>query len=59
MEPNWSTPATTFELDGCEAGRLDKIHWLAAEAPRIFERLRVCVNRNTTHLRSESLKLGP
>jgi len=50
MEPNWSTPAMTLELDGCEAGRMDKIRRLGAEAPRIFERLRVCVDKNTRHL---------
>jgi hypothetical protein len=44
LEPGWSTPAQGFEVDGCEADRIDKIRWLRQQYPSALEELRVCVD---------------
>ena len=50
IEPNWSTPAVGFDLDGSSANRIDKIRSIAELDPRAFRRLRVCVGRPTEGL---------
>jgi hypothetical protein len=50
IEPNWSTPAVGFDLDGLRANRIDKIRSIAELDPGAFRRLRVCVGRPTEGL---------
>ncbi len=42
IEPNWSTSTMSFELDGCEADRIEKLGFLAKSRPECFRWLRVC-----------------
>jgi len=42
LEPNWSTSAARFALDGGEADRIDKVRWLFEHAPDALRRVRVC-----------------
>ncbi|MHC4845337.1 MAG: hypothetical protein ACYTCU_04155 [Planctomycetota bacterium] len=42
LEPQWSTTAARFALDGGEADRIDKVRWLFEHAPDALRRLRVC-----------------
>lgn len=44
LESNWSTSAIRFELDGQEADRIDKIAYIAAHKPVLFQYLRVCTH---------------
>ena len=45
MEPNWSTDTLEIIFDGCEASRIDKIRYLAAEWPEAVRTVRVCVDK--------------
>jgi len=46
IEPNWSIPAVSFDLDGSEARRIEKVRAIAAAEPEAFRRLRVCVRQD-------------
>jgi hypothetical protein len=42
LDPLWSTENLEFIHDGCEAGRLEKIKKISAQAPFAAQRLQVC-----------------
>lgn len=42
LDKNWSSEKLSFEHDGTEARRLDKIEWQIAKSPLALEYLRVC-----------------
>lgn len=44
LERNWSTSFFSFELDGADTSRIDKIVWLHLNRPDLLGLLRVCVN---------------
>lgn len=50
IEPQWSIPAVSFDLDGTEASRIEKVRAIAATEPSAFRRLRVCVRQDTEGL---------
>ena len=42
LEPSWSSACQSYELDGGEAGRLDKLRSVFERRPDALRRLRVC-----------------
>ncbi len=42
IDKNWNTEQISFEHDGAEATRLDKVEWQIAKSPLALEYLRVC-----------------
>ncbi|MCG8589210.1 MAG: hypothetical protein MJE66_07960 [Proteobacteria bacterium] len=50
IEPSWSTPHQSYEIEGGEATRLDKVRAIARWRPSALQRLRPCFASDRTDL---------
>ena len=50
IEPAWSAPDLAIELDGADAGRVQKLRALVAAWPEALDALRVCIDQQSERL---------